>query len=365
MGQQSRSAGRRRALGWLLAAALAVPGAAAAVELGVFADARYQGSSRQGETQGFALGQFDFYGTVQLDERTRAFFEYVFEDGGADVERLWVQRSFGHALRLALGRFHNPVGYWNRHFHHGALLMDTVTRPRFLEFEDAPGATLPMHAVGLLASGELPAGPGLLGYELAVGNSSSLCAGTGDDPCPGELGVHMDSPPTDARMVTARLRFRPAAWPLELALFGLHNPLPGRGTGELAVRQDVLGADLHYEGERLDLTGELYGFRSEDLRGALGTRRAVAWYLQGGWRLAEAWKGVYRFELLNYGQGDPYFDAGYLNDVSPSTRHVLGLRWDLEANHALKLELSRTEPLASSTQSGYTSWWLQWAFLML
>ena len=145
----------------LSAAMLALLGmstSVSAVTFGAFSDVRVESSTQQGESTHFKLGGFDLYANQKISDSTSAFVETVFEDGGSgfglDVERLFIKRKFNPLFSIAAGRFHAPLGYWNRHYHHGVLLQDTPDRPQFLEFEDGDGAIMPMHAIGLMATGD-------------------------------------------------------------------------------------------------------------------------------------------------------------------------------------------------------------------
>lgn len=76
----------------------------------------------------------------------------------------------GHpATNVGVGRFHSAVGYHNTAYHHSTWLQTTTGRPFLFQFEDQ-GGILPIHNVGLTASGRIP--PGALGlhYVAEVGN---------------------------------------------------------------------------------------------------------------------------------------------------------------------------------------------------
>ncbi|NOY63386.1 MAG: hypothetical protein GXP10_09615 [Gammaproteobacteria bacterium] len=78
-------------------------------EFGVFADTTFSDSGVDGDNSGFALGALDFYGTAKIDDNTRVFVEYVFEnsDDGlvTDLERLWVTRTVSDELAVGVGVF--------------------------------------------------------------------------------------------------------------------------------------------------------------------------------------------------------------------------------------------------------------------
>ena len=43
-------------------------------------------------------------------------------------DRLW--------FKVAAGRFHTALGYWNETYHHGTYLHTSITRPVAVRFED-------------------------------------------------------------------------------------------------------------------------------------------------------------------------------------------------------------------------------------
>lgn len=84
-------------------------------------------------------------------DRFRFLLEWLVDRRSQEVQRLqfgwrWRDTSFW------LGRFHNPIGYWNTHYHHGAYLMTTISRPGAMSYESA-GGPLPTHLTGLYVEG--------------------------------------------------------------------------------------------------------------------------------------------------------------------------------------------------------------------
>ncbi|MDQ7048016.1 MAG: hypothetical protein Q9M92_00140 [Enterobacterales bacterium] len=161
-----------------LALSFALSAPAQAVDFTLFGSAGYSGSSEAGTNDGFALGPLDFYATTQLDDKTRGFVEYVFENGGdglvTDLERVWVARELNDSMTLGIGRFHSPLGSWNRTYHHGAYMQNTISRPFFLDFEDGAAGVLPVHVVGLMSWGEIPVSWGSISYEAFISNGPSI-----------------------------------------------------------------------------------------------------------------------------------------------------------------------------------------------
>ncbi len=346
-----------------------------AAEFGLFGDVLLSASSDSEENSAFALGALDFYGTAQIGENTRAFIEYVFEDAGdgliTDLERLWITYTFSDLVSVGVGRFHSPLGKWNRTYHHGALLQDTVTRPFFLDFEDGEAAVLPTHIVGLLASGTGYFSSGSVEYEAYVANGPSIDTSAGFNPAMDnkpEIDINVSSDPDDKKSVGLRAGFTPESIPLTVSVMYMSNTVAesaetsGIGTqrGNPLVEQGIAGVDAFYEGERFDFLFEYYNLNNENKVGASGSYTGTAWFAQFGYRITDNLKAVYRYADLGFDDKDSYFG---LLGVSESSRHVVALRYDLDETNALKLEVNQSDP-ADPAADGTTSYIMQWAFMI-
>ena len=352
--------------------------AAQAVDFGAFGDVSYQGTSQKNTADSFVQGQFDLYATQKIDPKTRVFVEMVFEAGpdnayGLDLERLNITRQLTPGLSVAWGRFHTPIGYWNTAYHHGALIQDTVFRPTFLDFEDGNGAIFPTHIIGIMADGKVSTGGGDLNYMLAVGNGSSInTTGCTTSPltCPGsEIDVHNVQDTQDKKMVVGAVNYKMSSVPLQFGVFALHDPFAESNASTSGVTtpnsdlisMQVWGADVHYVSHGFDMIAESYNIENKDKVGTAGSNKASAYYVQFGYRVTDKFKPIYRYESVDFQTKDPYFQ--YLG-TPEGGRHVLDLRYDLDDTNALKFEVSRFEPVQTGVKS-YTSYALQWAFLML
>jgi hypothetical protein len=356
---------------------LAAP-AAQAVDMSIFGDVGYQGSTVDDTGDSFAQGTFDLYGSQRIDSKTQAFFELVVEpeddnDYEMDLERMYLSREITPHFSVSMGRFHTPMGYWNTTYHHGALIQDTILRPSFLKFEDDDGAVLPTHIVGLMGMGSVTAAAGEFGYDVMVGNASSLNTDTfTTDPnfAGTKIDVNNVNDHSDRQTFGARLIFKSAAIPLEVGVFGLHDPFTESGGGAGAalshvgselIGMTVYGGHFRYATPRFDVMGESYSFSNDDKAGGTGKHKAAAYYIQAGYRVTQAAKLIYRYEDLDFVAADPYFR--YLG-VQEGSRHVVDLRYDIDDTNAIKFEVARFEPVNPSTK-GFTFYALQWAFLML
>lgn len=354
---------------------LAVPfllsgaGVAHSAEFGVFADVGFSGSDAEGENSQFALGALDFFGTAQIDDNTRVFVEYVFEGGDdglvTDLERLWVTRTISDALTVGVGRFHSPLGYWNRTYHHGAILQDTISRPFFLDFEDGSGAILPVHIVGLLASGHFYFSSGDLSYEAYVANGPSIDTST-PEPSDREIEINDAADPNANKTVGFRTTYSPGAVDLAVSFFAMSSMIGDSGNdGADLVSQTITGVDVTYQLGELDFMAEYYNLNNKDetlvVADNLGTQTAHAYYVQLGYAVADAWKLSIRHEgIASKKNKDRYFEELGVKDA---TQNVVAVRYDLDDTNTLKFEVKKYSPEDDAVED-ITAYGLQWSFLI-
>lgn len=139
-----------------------------------FGDFSFHGDNRKGDTTAFSIGQLDLFITSNLSDRFKFLTELVFEvhknnEFEEDLERVLLEYSYNDHLRLAAGRYHSAIGYYNTSHHHTNWFESATDRPFLFDFEDE-GGILPIHSVGLSASGEIPSGKLGLNYIAEVGN---------------------------------------------------------------------------------------------------------------------------------------------------------------------------------------------------
>jgi hypothetical protein len=139
-----------------------------------FADIDLHGDNRKGNTTSFTLGQLNLFVTSDISEKFKFLSEIVFEAGrdnafGVDLERYLLLYSHSDYFNLAIGRYHTAIGYYNTAYHHSTWLQTATGRPFLFLFEDQ-GGILPIHNVGVSASGSIPSGLLGLHYVAEVGN---------------------------------------------------------------------------------------------------------------------------------------------------------------------------------------------------
>jgi hypothetical protein len=325
--------------GALAVGLLAALPARADVSLQVFADVNAQVTRSTDRTHlDFNSNNLDLFATGS-HERVSLLAEVVFEVGennefAPDVERLQVAYFVSDLLRLAAGRFHAAIGYYNDAFHHGAVFQLPTQRPNVVRFED-DGGLVPAHFVGLHADGRLGfGGDARLRYDLEVANSRG----------PTRNVVVNAFDPLDAKAFNARLRLELPAG--EGTLFAGVNLISDRiaatdARPELSER--IFGAHAVYHGPRLSLVAEGYLLRHGDPSGRDFDTRAG--FVEAGFRVFEDITPYLVLERIEVPAAkDPYF----VGEASHTTA-TAGVRWLFAEATALKVEASRTGGDATGT----------------
>lgn len=313
------------------------------------------GWSRLGNLKGFTVGSLDFYLTPQFGDNAKALVELIFEydeqgNLSTDLERLQLGYTFNDQITAWMGRFHTPYGYWNTAFHHGQQIQTSLSRPRFIEFEDK-GGILPAHTVGLWGTGSIKFGNGRLTYDAFLGNSPSITGNT--------LNMNNSGSRNHNASVGASIGYLFAnSW--EGLKIGGHwlkgdvadDASPGNVTGV-----NMLGAYLVYDANDWENIAEYYRFNNDDISGGTGSHYSWAAFMQVGRNFGH-WTPYGRVERAVLDQTDNYFSQQ--SSGRSYSRQALGARYDLNPKAAIKVEVNRTRQSDAPTQD-YNEARLQYA----
>lgn len=292
---------------------------------------------------GFSVGTLDLYLTPQFGDRVKALFEIAFEfeengAGAADMERVQLGYTLNDDLTLWMGRFHTPFGLWNTLYHHGANLQTSIFRPRFIAFEDKDGI-LPVHAVGVWASGKTRLGSQRITYDAYLANGSVIRRG--------RLDPNSFTDNDGNKMLGFNLGYQPSGR-LEGLTVGLHGfgatvaAFATDGTALGRTRLRAAGAYFSYDTDQWESIGEYYHFANAATAG--GARHSSnAWFTQVGRNIGPLTPFV-RYERASLDPADLYFRAQRAG--RSYRRAALGARYAIDPMSSLKFELSRTRESA-------------------
>ena len=123
----------------------------------------------------FQGGEFDLFMSSKLSDHFSFVAELVVGSDhtnlfGVDLERYQLSYKANPYFEISAGRFHSAIGYYNTAYHHGTWFGTATGRPFMYIFEDS-GGLLPVHNVGITATGLVP-GTGRLAlhWVAEVGN---------------------------------------------------------------------------------------------------------------------------------------------------------------------------------------------------
>ena len=288
---------------------------------------------------GFQEGQFALHFSSALSPRVSFFGELSFTarpDAGIgspapagfnpEVERAVIRFNQSDYLKVSFGRYHTPINYWNTAFHHGQWLQTTISRPEMTQFG---GSFIPVHFVGTLVEGVVPARGLNLNYNFGLGNGrSTVISRSGDF---GDINNH--------KAWLVNMDIRPdALYALQVGGSVYRDEV--NPAGVLGNREWIQSGHLIWHSETPEFIAEFANVTHQPVSGAADSN-SQAFYAQTAYRLPwneKRWKPYYRFEYIHVPRSDTIFRA--VPNFSASTA---GLRYDLSTFAAFKLEYRHYE----------------------
>jgi hypothetical protein len=264
-------------------------------------------------------------------ERLRFLAEYLFDKDAHAMERFQLGVRAGEPT-LWLGRFHNPIGYWNSQYHHGAHLQASATRPGIVAFEGGDGP-LPMHLTGVLVEGIQEVHKAGLHYTVAAGLGPQMK----DELLPFDV---LDPEGSHRFGATLRLSYQPVSYGAdEVGVSLSYTNIPADTSEVRQVRQWIGALFANWQFDKWRALGELiYVHDRIDLSSERVNKGFLNAYAQLEWLLNEKWTLFGRLENTFASHEDQYLDnfSKVVRD-----RALIGTRFNFYRNMALKLEVSR------------------------
>jgi hypothetical protein len=297
-----------------------------------FGDVDLHGTDRRGATTSFSLGQLDLFVTSDVSEKFKLLSEIVFEADqknsfGVDVERLLLQYSPNDLFKLSAGRYHTAIGYYNTAYHHSTWLQTATGRPFLFQFEDG-GGILPIHNVGVSATGLIPSGRLQLHYVAEIGNGRASRSPL-DEPVQNVVDENNGKAVNFALFATPE-----AVRGLQFGFSTYHDhltPANAPRIGELifAAHAVMVRPNFEWLNEALLIR--------HALDGSSRVFNTPGFYSQISKRFG-SYRPYFRYQYVNGSNSEPVFP-----DVGRRQGPSAGLRFDASESVALKLQYDRTD----------------------
>ena len=293
-----------------------------------------------GPHSGFEEGQFVLQFSSALSSKVSVFSELSLtarSDAGTgtpaapgfnpEVERIIIRYDWNDFFKVSFGRYHTPINYWNTAYHHGTWLQTTIDRPEMTQFG---GSFIPVHFVGMLVEGAVPADGLNLNYNFGLGNGrGQVLSRAGDS---GDINNNR------AWLVNAFIR-PDQLYGLQLGGSVYRDDL--NPAGGMPAKEWIESAHLVWAKETPEFISEFANVHHQPLYGPASNSQAF--YAQIAYRLPWAqklWKPYYRFEYIHVPHSDTLFRV-----VVPSFEgSTVGVRYDITSFAAFKLEYRHYNP---------------------
>jgi hypothetical protein len=308
----------------------------------LFADVKFSAMDSTGARNGFALGQFDLFGQSQLSDRLSVLTEATLtalprNTYSARLERILVTYWASDRFAASAGRYHANIGYYNAAFHHGSWFQTAVGRPLVFAIDGDIGL-LPIHTLGVSATGELPSGRLGLRYvaELGSGRAGQSSAAT-----PPQPGLADNNTPS----VNVALVARPARWDgLQMGVSLYRDRLTLQDTSKPPIDELIGAAHALYKTNEVELLSEWVALRHHSRAGGQADMTR-GWYAQASRRF-RAVRPYVRYDYVDVPTSDQLF--GFLGRRRGPTG---GVRWDFEALAAFKVQASHLQQTTRPTMN--------------
>lgn len=307
-----------------------------------FGDVNFGGDTQHGSTTSFSLGQLDLFITSDISEKFKFLSEIVFEGEnsnvygqpkpgvnslGVDLERYVIQYSHNDYFNISAGRMHTAIGYYNTAYHHSTWLQTTEGRPLLFRFEDE-GGPLPIHIVGVSASGDIPSGSLRLHYVAEVGNGRESRTPYLAEPVQNIVDEN------NHKAVNVAVYARPeAVRGLQMGFSAYQDVLepidaPRVGQTILAAHGVLTRSNYEWLNEAMLIRESLYGQNK--------VYNTPGFYTQISKQFG-SWRPYLRYQYINVAKNNPIFP-----DISLQHGPSLGVRYDASEFVALKFQYDYT-----------------------
>lgn len=132
-----------------------------------------------GSPNSFNIGDFDLFTNTRISDHWSVLGELLItsdftNEFGAELDRLLFTYKANDYFQIGFGKYNTALGFYPNQFHRARYFMTATSRPIMYSDEDN-GGILPVHNIGVTATGKIPSGSLGLHWvaELANGRSAT------------------------------------------------------------------------------------------------------------------------------------------------------------------------------------------------
>lgn len=299
----------------------------------------------------FAFGSVDLYVAESLEDVELLSELLVTSSGSMIIERLYLGYTFSDELKVRVGRFHTPLGFWNTSYHHGRQLQPTILRPEAVKFE-SDGGIFPTHSVGVWLTGRSRTTAGVLEYGVGVANGPKLVASGSNK----VLNPNNTSDNNIGKAIGFHAAISPAVMDdLKIGVSG-HFSRVKDDTAIAPVMEDadqaVYVAAAMYSPGNVNISGEYFVIGNHIESGKEYNSNAYFGLIT--YAITKEWVPYLLYENMSIKEDDPYFITLKTQDTTKTT---LGIRYNISYRSSLKGEIRVVE----RNNNDWNEFALQWA----
>jgi hypothetical protein len=308
----------------------------------LFADVKFSAVDSTGAKNGFALGQFDLFGQSQISDHLSVLTEATLtalprNTYSARLERMLVTYAANDYFTASAGRYHANIGYYNTAYHHGSWFQTAVGRPLVFSIDGDIGL-LPIHTLGITATGDVPSRGLGLRYVAELGSGRAGQSSTATPPQPNL--ADNNTPSVNLALVARPERFDG----LQMGVSLYRDRLTLQDTSKKSIDEVIGAAHALYKTDAVELLGEWVAMRHHSRAGG-APNVTRGWYAQASRRLG-AFRPYARYDYVDVPKANQLFAF-----LGRRTGPTGGLRWNFDALAAFKLQVSHLRQTTRPTMN--------------
>jgi len=297
----------------------------------------------KGSTQSFNVGDFDLYTNTQLSENWSMLGEMLVSSDfsnefDVEMDRLLLTYKKNDYFKISFGKFATALGYFPGQFHRAQYFETGIGRPIMYSDEDN-GGILPVHNIGVTATGLIPSGTLGVHWVAEVANGVSA--------------THPETPfqnfvdENNGKAVNLALYARPEKINgLQAGISIYHDVLHPVSFPQ--VNELIFAAHAVYEGSKLEWLNEAALLR-HSIKGLDQVFYNPTMYTQIAWSFGKT-RPYFRYDYQNVDADDPIFGAlGRHNGPSVGvSRHLSNyVAWKLQYGRLYERNISPTNDVTT------------------